>query len=63
MLKPVAVVAALSLSVAPLHAQDLVALCKQLSHPDVGAWSAYKFVGGREDGATMKLSVVNGGDS
>ncbi|HWZ28099.1 MAG TPA: hypothetical protein VNX15_06050 [Gemmatimonadales bacterium] len=60
MLKPVAVVAALSLAVAPLHAQDLVALCKQLSHPDVGAWSAYQFVGGREDGATMKLSVVGG---
>lgn len=58
MLRPVAVVAALSLAVAPLHSQDLVALCKQMSHPAVGSWSSFRFVGGNNDGATMKISVV-----
>jgi hypothetical protein len=58
MLKPVAVVAALSLAVTPLHAQDLVALCKQMSHPAVGSWSSFRIVGGNNDGATMKISVV-----
>ena len=58
MLRPVAVVAVLSLTVAPLHAQDLVALCKQMSHPAVGSWSSYRMVGGSDDGATMKIAVV-----
>lgn len=58
MLRPAAALAALCLAFTPLQAQDLVALCKQMSHPAVGAWSSYKMIGGREDGATMRLSVV-----
>jgi len=58
MLRPVAVAAAISLAVAPLHSQDLVAVCKQMSHPAVGSWSAFKVVGGNDDGATMKISIV-----
>lgn len=58
MLRPAVAVAVLSVAAAPLHAQDLVALCKQFAHPPVGAWSAYRFTGGNEDGATMKISVV-----
>ncbi|HEY6784903.1 MAG TPA: hypothetical protein VI159_08120 [Gemmatimonadales bacterium] len=64
MLRPVAVAAAISLAVAPLHSQDLVALCKQMSHPAVGSWATFKVVGGTDDGATAKVSVVGaeGGD-
>lgn len=58
MLRPVVALAALSLAAAPVQAQDLVALCKQISHPPVGAWSSYRMIGGQEDGATMRLSVV-----
>jgi hypothetical protein len=58
MLRPVVAAAALSLAVAPLHAQDLVAVCKQMSHPAVGSWASFKFVGGSNDGATLKMSVV-----
>ena len=61
MLRPVrvaAVFAVLALAATSLHSQDLVALCKQVSNPPVGAWSAFRFVGGQEDGATMKISVV-----
>jgi hypothetical protein len=29
-----------------------------MSHPTVGAWSAYRIEGGNNDGATMKISVV-----
>ncbi|HEX4633271.1 MAG TPA: hypothetical protein VH163_05530, partial [Gemmatimonadales bacterium] len=61
MLKPaavVAVVAAIALAATPLHAQDLVALCKQMAHPPVGSWASFKMVGGTDDGGTMKISVV-----
>lgn len=58
MLKPVALLAALGLAASPLAAQDLVALCKQMSHPAVGAWSSYRIQGGSNDGATVKISVV-----
>ncbi|HWH02173.1 MAG TPA: hypothetical protein VN674_00660 [Gemmatimonadales bacterium] len=58
MLRPAAVAAAFSLVVAPLHSQDLVALCKQMSHPAVGSWSSFKVVGGNDDGATLKISVI-----
>ena len=58
MLRPVSVVAAFSLALTPLHAQDLVSICKQMSHPVVGSWSAFKVVGGSDDGATIKMSVV-----
>lgn len=61
MLRPARVVAVstlLALAVTPLQSQDLVALCKQMSHPAVGSWSSFKLVGGNDDGATMKISVV-----
>ena len=58
MFRPVAVVAALSLVVVPLHSQDLVAICKQMSHPTVGSWSSFKMMGGTEDGATMKMAII-----
>ncbi|HKV72133.1 MAG TPA: hypothetical protein VJN62_12840 [Gemmatimonadales bacterium] len=59
MLRPAAAVAvALALAVSPLPAQDLVALCKQMSHPAVGSWSSYQIKGGSNDGATIKISVV-----
>lgn len=64
MLRPVAVVTGLSLAVMPLHSQDLVAICKQMSHPPVGSWATFKVVGGTDDGGTVKISVVGaeGGD-
>ncbi len=40
------------------HAQDLAALCARVGHPPVGAWSEFKVVGGQNDGATMRMSVV-----
>jgi phage terminase large subunit-like protein len=43
---------------AALRAQDLVALCRQAQHPPVGAWSEFRMVGGREDGATVRISIV-----
>lgn len=58
MLRPVAAFAALSLAVTPLYSQDLVALCRQMSHPPVGSWATFKVVGGTDDGATVKVAVV-----
>lgn len=61
MLRPAraaAVFAALALAATSLHSQDLVALCKQMSHPAVGSWSSFKLVGGSDDGATLKISVI-----
>lgn len=58
MLRSLAALAALSVALTPLHSQDLVTLCKQMSHPAVGSWSSFKLVGGSDDGATMKISVV-----
>lgn len=61
MMRPVAAVTAsavLALTAFPLHAQDLVALCKQMSRPAVGSWSSFQIKGGNDDGATMKISVI-----
>jgi hypothetical protein len=41
-----------------LAAQDLTSICEKVQHPRVGAWSEFKMVGGRNDGATMRMSVV-----
>jgi hypothetical protein len=41
-----------------VHAQDLVSICEKVRHPPVGAWSEFKFVGGREDAATIRMSIV-----
>lgn len=43
-------------AVAP--AQDLASLCEKARRPAVGAWSEFKWVGGRNDGATIRMSVV-----
>ena len=43
---------------APAHAQDLTALCERARHPAVGAWSQYQWKGGRNDGATLRMSIV-----
>jgi hypothetical protein len=40
------------------RAQDLASICRGVIHPPVGAWSEFKVVGGRADGATMKMAVV-----
>jgi len=61
MLRPARVAAVwsvLALAASSLHSQDLVALCKQMSHPAVGSWSSFKLVGGNDDGATLKISVI-----
>jgi len=50
--------ALLALLPAALPAQDLASICEQALHPRVGAWSEFKMVGGRNDGATMRMSVV-----
>lgn len=61
---PRPVVAALALAAfagsppVALRAQDLVAICEKVQHPPVGAWSEFKFVGGRNDGATIRMAVV-----
>ena len=39
-------------------AQDLTSICETVQHPRVGAWSEFKMIGGRNDGATMRMSVV-----
>ena len=39
-------------------AQDITALCEKARRPPVGAWSEFKWVGGRQDGATVRLSIV-----
>ncbi|HYK09617.1 MAG TPA: hypothetical protein VEV39_02335 [Gemmatimonadales bacterium] len=56
--RAVAILSVLALAASPLHSQDLVALCKQMSHPAVGSWATFKVVGGTNDGATVKVSVV-----
>jgi len=39
-------------------AQDLMSICERAQHPRVGAWSEFKMIGGRNDGGTMRMSVV-----
>lgn len=61
MLRPVRVVSVLSalvLVLTPLRAQNLVAICRQMSHPPVGSWATFKIIGGSSDGATLKMSIV-----
>ncbi len=59
MLRPsvAAVVIALA-SASAVHAQDLASICERVMRPPVGAWSEFKFVGGRNDGGTMRLAIV-----
>ncbi|HYK09618.1 MAG TPA: hypothetical protein VEV39_02340 [Gemmatimonadales bacterium] len=42
----------------PAPAQDLAALCREAAHPPVGSWSEYEFVGGQQNGAKIRISVV-----
>ncbi len=59
MLRRIVAASAIALCAVPAaRAQDLVALCERAMHPPVGAWSQFRIVGGREDGATMRMSVV-----
>jgi len=59
MLRRIAAAAAVVLYAVPaVRAQDLVAICRKAMHPSVGAWSQYKMVGGREDGTTLRMSIV-----
>jgi hypothetical protein len=41
-------------------AQDLAAVCEKARHPAVGSWSQFQWRGGRNDGATLRMSVVGG---
>lgn len=58
MVRPLALAASALLFAAPAGAQDLAALCRKAMHPAMGSWSEFTVVGGREDGATMRMSVV-----
>jgi hypothetical protein len=59
MLRRIAAASAVMLCTVPAaRAQDLAALCRGLTHPPVGAWSQYSMVGGRGNGASMRMSVV-----
>lgn len=39
-------------------AQDLASICEKAVQPRVGAWAEYRMVGGRNDGATLRMSIV-----
>ncbi len=57
--RAVAASALIALAVpAGARAQDLEALCRKAQRPPVGAWSEFRMVGGRDDGATIRMSVV-----
>ena len=49
---------ALAASSAAARAQDITSLCERARHPAVGAWSEFKWVGGRNDGASIRMSIV-----
>ena len=54
--------AALSLGAAlaaPLAAQEMAELCRAALHITPGQWSSYRYVGGKGDGTTMRLAIVN----
>jgi len=46
------------LGVQTAPAQDLEAICRRVGQPVMGSWSEFKMVGGRNDGATVRLSIV-----
>jgi hypothetical protein len=59
MLRRIAAVAAVVVFAVPAtRAQDIAAVCQQVMHPPVGAWSQFSMTGGRSDGAAMRMSVV-----
>jgi hypothetical protein len=45
-------------SALPLRAQNLAALCRTVLRVAPGQWSSYRFVGGENDGGTMRLAIV-----
>jgi hypothetical protein len=49
---------ALLLAVPTARAQNLVDICRRASRPTTGAWARYRFEGGRENGATMRMAIV-----
>ncbi len=60
MLRRLAIASAFAALVLPATsaAQDLNAICEKAQRPRVGAWSEFRMEGGRNDGATMRMSVV-----
>ena len=49
---------ALLLAVPAARARNLVDICRRASRPPVGAWARYRFEGGRESGATIRMAIV-----
>ncbi len=59
MLRRIAVASALlSLAAPAVRAQNLAEICRTVMHPPVGSWSRFRLEGGRENGATVKMSIV-----
>jgi hypothetical protein len=50
--------ASLAILAGGASAQDLSAICRQVTHPASGVWSEYRMVGGEGNGATMRIAVV-----
>ena len=60
MLRPVVAASLLTALAAAsaARAQDLAALCEKVRRPPVGAWSQFRYEGGRNEGATIRMSIV-----
>jgi len=59
MMRRIAAAAALSALLPVVAAgQNLASICEKVQHPRVGAWSEFRMVGGPNDGATMRMSIV-----
>jgi hypothetical protein len=58
MRRGLACLALVSLLPARAAAQDVAAMCERARHPAVGSWSQFQWHGGRNDGATLRMSVV-----
>lgn len=42
----------------PARAQNLAALCRSVLRVAPGQWSSYRFIGGDNDGGTLRLAIV-----
>ena len=59
MLRRLAVASVLLLLAAPaVRAQNLVDICRKAIRPPLGGWARYRFEGGRESGATVRMAIV-----
>lgn len=54
-----ALTAIIALTATPLAGQTLQDFCNGTVPVTVGRWAAYKFTGGRADGTTMRMAIVN----